>query len=167
MEAGLGETKESREYKVETENDTVIPAKASNWKTNHNEASPGLVCPRNRRLGRENMGNDQGSSGCPNLGVWTCQKYGSWRRKDRFIRDARIESFLSSFHPPFGPSSPRVMACVVRSLILLRPLASLPTLFTRGGHGLTSLSLPDFDVLLRCVLDISLRRSKPQDPVGR
>lgn len=68
MEAGLGETKESREYKVETENDTVIPAKASNWKTNHNEASPGLVCPRNRRLGRANMGNDQGSSGCPNLG---------------------------------------------------------------------------------------------------
>lgn len=53
VEAGLGETKDSREYKVETENDTVIPAKVSNWKTNHNEASPGLVCPRNRRLGRE------------------------------------------------------------------------------------------------------------------
>ena len=86
MEAGLGETKESREYKVETENNTVIPAKVSNWKTNHSEASPRLVCPRNRRLGRANMGNDQGWSGCPDLGsrlskVWLMAEEGTFYQR--------------------------------------------------------------------------------------
>ena len=86
MKAGLGETKESREYKVETENDTVIPAKVSNWKTNHSKASPGLVCPRNRRLGRANMGTTRAGLVAPIWGldlskVWLMAEDGTFYQR--------------------------------------------------------------------------------------